>query len=87
MSLAPLGWALLLRCADVHVREHGLFRLSLHVGKLEETKKGFVLLPCRWVVGRSFARTNRFHRLVKDYECLPETLKGLGCTSLPSPAS
>lgn len=51
--------------------------MELHVVKLEEAKRGFVLLPRRWVVERSFAWANRFRRLVKDYERLPETLKGL----------
>ena len=51
--------------------------ISLHVVKLEQAKRGFVLLPRRWVVERSFAWANRFRRLVKDYERLPETLKGL----------
>jgi transposase len=54
--------------------EHGI---ELHVVKTPEAKKGFVLLPRRWVVERSFAWANRFRRLVKDYERLPETLRGL----------
>jgi transposase len=41
------------------------------------SKKGFVLLPHRWVVERSFAWATRFRRLVKDYERLPETVAGL----------
>jgi transposase len=40
-------------------------------------KKGFVLLPRRWVVERSFAWAARFRRLAKDYERLPETVAGL----------
>ncbi|MFT8243722.1 transposase, partial [Roseomonas sp. BN140053] len=40
-------------------------------------KRGFVLLPRRWVVERSFAWATRFRRLVRDYERLPETLAGL----------
>lgn len=51
--------------------------VELHVVKLEQAKRGFVLLPRRWVVERSFAWANRFRRLVKDCERLPETLKGL----------
>jgi transposase len=47
------------------------------VVKLPEAKRGFVLLPKRWVVERSFAWTTRFRRLVRDYERLPETLAGL----------
>jgi transposase len=39
--------------------------MELHVVKLPEAKKGFVLLPRRWVVERSFAWATRF-RLAKD---------------------
>jgi len=45
--------------------------------KLEEAKRGFLLLPRRWVVERSFAWATRFRRLAKDYERLPETVAGL----------
>ena len=55
-------------------QEHGI---DLLVVKLEEAKKGFVLLPRRWVVERSFAWATRFRRLAKDYERLPETVAGL----------
>jgi transposase len=51
--------------------------IRLEVIKLPEAKKGFVLLPRRWVVERSFAWASRFRRLVKDYERLPETLVAL----------
>ena len=54
--------------------QHGI---KLEVVKLPEAKRGFVLLPRRWVVERSFAWATRFRRLVRDYERLPETLKGL----------
>ena len=53
---------------------HGI---TLEVVKHEEAKRGFVLLPRRWVVERDFAWASRFRRLVKDYERLPETLAGL----------
>jgi transposase len=53
---------------------HGM---SLEVVKHEEAKRGFVLLPRRWVVERDFAWASRFRRLVKDYERLPATLAGL----------
>src|SRR5690606_30552462 len=53
---------------------HGL---HLEVVKLPEAKHGFVLLPRRWVVERSFGWMARFRRLARDYERLPETLKGL----------
>ncbi|RKE34098.1 transposase [Paraburkholderia sp. BL23I1N1] len=51
--------------------------IDLQVIKLDEAKKGFVLLPRRWVVERSFGWLNRFRRLARDYERLPETLAGL----------
>jgi len=51
--------------------------MRLEVIKLPEAKKGFVLLPRRWVVERSFAWAARFRRLARDYERLPETLAGL----------
>ena len=54
--------------------EHGI---QLEVVKLSEAKRGFILLPRRWVVERSFAWAARFRRLAKDYERLPETLIGL----------
>ena len=53
---------------------HGM---RLEVVKHEEAKRGFVLLPRRWVVERDFAWASRFRRLVKDYERLPATLAGL----------
>jgi transposase len=51
--------------------------IRLEVVKLPEAKRGFVLLPRRWVVERSFAWMARFRRLARDYERLPETLAGL----------
>ena len=51
--------------------------IQLEVVKLPETKRGFVLLPRRWVVERSLAWLARFRRLARDYERLPETLAGL----------
>jgi transposase len=53
---------------------HGI---RLEVIKLAEAKRGFVLLPRRWVVEPSFAWAARFRRLAKDYERLPETVAGL----------
>jgi transposase len=51
--------------------------IELEVIKLPEAKKGFVLLPRRWVVERSFAWKTRFRRLARDFERLPETMVGL----------
>jgi len=51
--------------------------IQLEVVKLPEAKRGFVLLPRRWVVERSFAWAARFKRLARDYERLPEVLIGM----------
>ena len=51
--------------------------MQLEVVKLPQAKRGFVLLPRRWVVERSFAWMTRFRRLARDFERLPETLAGL----------
>src|SRR5947199_254870 len=52
---------------------HGM---RLEVVKLPEAKRGFVLLPRRWVVERDFAWIARFRRLARDYERLQTTLIG-----------
>lgn len=54
--------------------EQGIY---LSVVKLEGAKRGFVLLPKRWVVERDFAWASRFRRLARDYERLPQTLAGI----------
>jgi transposase len=60
--------------AAAQAAEHGI---RLEVVKLPDAKKGFVLLPRRWVVERSFAWLARFRPLTRDYERLLETLAGL----------
>ena len=55
-------------------KAHGI---ELEVVKLPEAKKGFVLLPKRWIIERSFAWATRFRRLVKDYERYASTLADL----------
>jgi transposase len=55
-------------------------RIQLEVVQLPDAdgpKRGFVLLPRRWVVERSFAWVARFRRLARDYERLPQTVAGL----------
>jgi transposase len=54
-------------------KEYGI---KLEVVKHTEAKKGFVLLPRRWVVERTFGWLGRFRRLARDYERLTETLAG-----------
>lgn len=57
--------------ATADAAQHGI---RLEVVKLPTAKHGFVLLPRRWVVERSFAWMARFRRLARDYERLAETL-------------
>jgi len=59
--------------------------IDLVVVQLAEAKRGFVLLPRRWVVERTFAWLGRFRRLARDYERLSENLAAyhwLAATSL-----
>jgi transposase len=53
--------------------QHGI---QLQVVKHTQAKRGFVLLPRRWVVERSFAWAARFRRLARDYERLDRSLAG-----------
>ena len=50
--------------------------IRLEVVKHHQAKHGFVLLPRRWVVERSFGWVARFRRLARDYERLTMTLAG-----------
>ncbi len=52
---------------------HGMV---LEVVQLPDVKRGFVLLPRRWVVERDFRWMSRFRRLARDQERLAEVLKG-----------
>jgi putative transposase len=49
-------------------------RLRLEIVKRSEVIKGFVVLPLRWVVERTFSWFGRKRRLAKDFENLAETL-------------
>jgi transposase len=60
--------------AELNAAAHGI---QLAVVKLPEAKRGFLLLPRRWVVARSFAWAARLRRLAKDYERLPDVVAGL----------
>jgi transposase len=51
--------------------------MELVVVGLKEARRGFVLLPKRWVIERSFAWASRFRRLARDHERLPEVLRGM----------
>ena len=52
-------------------------RLRLEVVKRQPGQQGFVVLPRRWVVERTFAWLGFHRRLSKDYEALPETSEAM----------
>ena len=72
MTLVDQGYTGERAAADAAA--HGM---RLAVVKQPEAKRGFGLLPRRWVVGRGNAWLARCRRLARDYERLPETLRGL----------
>lgn len=55
-------------------RKHGI---ELEVVKLPEARRGFVVLPRRWVIERSFAWATRLRRRVEDCERYASTLADL----------
>jgi transposase len=61
--------------------QHGI---ALEVVKHTQAKRGFVLLPRRWVVERSFAWAARFRRLARDYERLATTLGAFHFLAAPA---
>ncbi len=63
-----LAWVHNLR----HGRGHRRIQLEI-VAKTQAT--GFVVLPKRWIVERTFAWLGRSRRLSKDYEALCETVE------------
>jgi len=71
VDLAYVDQGYMGEAAEQAAAEHGI---HLEVVKHTEAKRGFVLLPRRWVVERSFAWAARFRRLARDYERLATTL-------------
>lgn len=53
------------------------FRFCLEVVLRSDNLKGFVVLPKRWIVERTFAWINNHRRLSKDYERYPKTSETL----------
>ena len=49
-------------------------RLRMEIVKRSDNVKGFVVLPRRWVVERTFSWFGRNRRLSRDFENLDETL-------------
>lgn len=62
--------------------ERAITKLDVEIVKRSDQAKGFVVLPKRWVVERSFAWFNRCRRLAKDWECL--NVKALAFLKLAS---
>ena len=56
--------------------------IELIVIKLAEAKRGFVLLPRRWIVERSFAWAALFRRLARDHERYAEVFKNTHLVAL-----
>ena len=52
-------------------------RIRLDIVQRPAKQKGFVLLPKRWIVERTFGWLNRFRRLSKDYERLTDTSENM----------
>jgi transposase len=57
-------------------------QVDVEIVKRSDAAKGFVVLPKRWVVERTFAWFGRCRRLAKDWECLNR--KGLAFLRLAS---
>ena len=49
-------------------------RLRVEIVKRPDASSGFIVLPRRWVVERTFSWFGRNRRLAKDYENLADTL-------------
>ncbi len=56
--------------------------MNVEIVKRSDRAQGFVVLPRRWVVERTFAWLSRCRRLAKDWECL--NAKGLAFVKLAS---
>jgi len=52
-------------------------KVRLEIVRRPEGTKGFLLLPKRWVVERTFAWLGRYRRLSKDYEYLTQTSEAM----------
>ena len=52
-------------------------KVRREIVKRPEGSKGFLLLPKRWVVERTFAWLGRYRRLSKDYELLTQTSEAM----------
>ena len=51
--------------------------LILTIIRHSDGQKGFVVLPERWIVERTFARLTRSRRLARDYERMPASSEAM----------
>jgi len=56
---------------------HGVCGWILEIVKRNPDVQGFQVLPRRWVVERTLGWLNKYRRLSKDYEVLPETSEAM----------
>ncbi|MDX1993740.1 MAG: IS5 family transposase [bacterium] len=61
---------------SVWVWVYTLFNITLAIVRRSADQTGFVVLPKRWVVERTFAWLGRYRRLSKDYERCPKSSEG-----------
>ena len=52
-------------------------KIRLEIVKRSAATPGFVVQPHRWIVERTFGWFNRYRRLSKDYEYLPQTSEAM----------
>jgi transposase len=50
--------------------KRAMAQVNVEIVKRSDGVRGFVVLPKRWLVERTFAWLNRCRRLAKDWECL-----------------
>lgn len=58
---------------NAHIETHPMVDWRIEVVRRPPGTKGFVLLPRRWVVERTFSWLDRYRRMSKDYERLSES--------------
>jgi putative transposase len=51
--------------------------IRLEISKRSDGVKDFVVIPKRWIVERTFGWFNRYRRLSKDYEYLPQNSEAM----------
>jgi transposase len=73
LAQTDLGWWPLQRLASCSCGGKGAAAAPGDLKRSDDIK-GFVVLPRRWVVERTFSRFDRNRRLAKDFENLAEIL-------------